>query len=116
MNPCVVCGRPVPLENDGLLLYVLSLVGRGKSGEAVWMTLTADSRHLLPERDCEGTPLLAQYLEGQPRDTNPENPPYIPQLEPLMRAAYEKMLGWDGDKLGEFLSRASVELPVTSLN
>lgn len=112
MNPCVGCGRPVSVENDALLLYVLSLVGRGNSDLAAWLVLTGESRHLLPEKDCPGTPLLAQYLDGQPRSTDPRDPGYIQALEPLLRAGYVKMLGWDGDNIGEFLSEASLDLPV----
>lgn len=77
---CDKCGKPVPIKNDAVFLQMrvtndLSLI-------------TAQPRHLLPTEDCEGSPSRAQYLEGQPSDSQYA---YHPELEAPMREAYRKM-------------------------
>lgn len=82
---CDKCGRTVPPGND-----VVHLLAAG--GDPV-VLLTNRSRHLLPvtqgtEVVCEGSPSLAQYLEGQPHDSRPQYA-YKPEREPVVRKAYD---------------------------
>ena len=77
---CDKCGREVEPRNNGALLL---------SGIT---DLTYQSRHLLPVEGCEGSPSLAQFLEGQPRDSRPgDRPPYDHKFESAVRAAYRRL-------------------------
>lgn len=85
---CDRCGKPVPLENDAVVLD--ALLGRG------WEVIFGQPRHLLPVVEegfvlCTGSPSRAQYLPGQKLDPRPEYS-YDPKIEPIVRAAYERML------------------------
>jgi len=65
---CDRCGKEVDSRNDASLL--LSYI----------TDLRYESRHLLPVvAQCLGSPSLAQYLPGQPRDTRPGGPHYNDQ-------------------------------------
>lgn len=52
-----------------------------------------EDRHFLPENNCEGSPSLAQYIEGQKPDTRPEWK-YRQDYEPRVRRAYAALQEW----------------------
>lgn len=81
LTRCDKCGERVEPGNDAVLLAIAT--GELDGLSAVF----AQSRHLLPEGNCEGSPSRAQYLEGQPRDTRAEYP-YDKRLEKPVREAY----------------------------
>ncbi len=82
MNKCDKCGQEVEPSNDSFLLF-----GSTNSN-------TADNkghRHLLPQLTpvpCVGSPSMAQYLEGQPRDERRAFA-YNPANENKVREAYK---------------------------
>ena len=87
MPYCDKCGLEVPIRNDvSYLRFILT----GNPNHLLML-----SRHLLPvvENDvviCEGSPSLAQYLKGQPRDTR--GYPFIVSQITRVREAYEVLL------------------------
>lgn len=87
MPYCDKCGTAVPIQNDvSYLRFILT----GNPNHLLML-----SRHLLPvvQNDvtmCEGSPSLAQYLKGQPRDTR-GYPFNVSQIERI-RAAYAILL------------------------
>lgn len=86
---CAICGFDVPPRNDAVRLELLAKF-HDKSLAVVFSTR---SRHLFPvihgnKRVCKGTPDMAQYLEGQPRDFSS---PYDPKKETPLREAFKKM-------------------------
>ena len=84
---CHKCGKVVPLHNDSVSLIFLRVHGELPGGLD---RLDYGSRHLLPTGDCPGDPYRAQYLEGQPRDT--QGYPYDIEREAEFRAAYKVLL------------------------
>lgn len=72
MHRCEKCGKEVPRANDATILYALVQMNGG-SGDPE-KDMSSVRKHLLPVFEggtqvCEGSPSVAQYLEGQPRDT-----------------------------------------------
>jgi hypothetical protein len=89
MFKCDKCGREVPKNNDAVELDLLLDVS-----PLLYINNNPSARHLLPVKEkgkvvCEGSPSRAQYIKGQPRDTR--GYPYIPNLEPKIREAYEQL-------------------------
>lgn len=78
---CDKCGKPVPDNNNAVILDIY--LGN-------FFAIFARARHLLPTEDCVGSPSRAQYLEGQPKDTRAEYA-YESYWEKQTRAAYETM-------------------------
>lgn len=86
---CDKCGLPVPNENDAVLLKLLTIF----PSRSVVTLFSTRPRHLLPvvhgrREICKGTPEVAQYLEGQPRDYSCL---YDPRKEVILRTAFKKM-------------------------
>ncbi len=82
---CDRCGQPVQPNNDAWLLYELMGYTRNQM-----VFDEGESRHILPEGECIGSPSTAQYIEGQPRDTRGICT-YRPEMETEVRLAYEKL-------------------------
>ncbi|MBI5421405.1 MAG: hypothetical protein HZA35_03825 [Parcubacteria group bacterium] len=79
---CDKCKEEVHPSNDATIVSV-------EAGEMDPMGLLFfGSRHLLPTRNCPGSPSRAQYLEGQPRDTRF---PYKEEVEQSWRDAFARV-------------------------
>ncbi len=76
---CDKCGKPVPPENDMIII--------AKLAEDPRAPLAARTRHFLSIDGCPGSPSRAQYIEGQPGDPLR---PYDPTQEEKWREAYRK--------------------------
>lgn len=63
MGKCDKCGLDVPLDNDASIFGTYT----GELDPVVLLTIS--SRHLLPTKNCEGSPSRAQYLPGQKKDS-----------------------------------------------
>lgn len=94
---CDKCGERVPNHNDVVMFKSYAKIATGAA------CFFGQARHLLPVvRDekvvCEGSPELAQYLEGQPRDAQPGST-YDQALEAPYRAAYAELYrDWSPDE------------------
>jgi hypothetical protein len=80
-NLCDKCGEVVEAANNAVLVYL----------EAGFGTPTTSARHLVRTKTCEGSPSLAQYLEGQPRDSRPWYPLNIYYVQKV-REAYKRVV------------------------
>jgi len=88
---CNKCGLEVLPENDAVLLELTAIY----SGQSVVVLFSNRPRHLFPVVHgtrvvCKGSPEMAQYLEGQPRDYSYL---YDPGKEAVLREAFKKMRG-----------------------
>lgn len=89
---CDKCNQPVAPDNDAHQL--MQLLGYCEDR----LVFNGDpnlSRHILPTGSYEGSPSIAQYLEGQPRDSRESRwwVRYDPQQEIKIRAAYGLLTG-----------------------
>ena len=84
---CDKCGEIVTQQNDSVSLIFLRFHGELPGGLD---RISYGARHLLPVGDCPGDPYRAQYLEGQPRDT--QGYPYDVEREVEYRAAYAVLI------------------------
>lgn len=79
---CDKCEKDINPKNDAA--NILSSITNG----------VYQSRHLLPVGECPGSPSLAQYLPGHPRDLRPGRPEYNEVMESLVREVYRRMSQW----------------------
>lgn len=101
-NPCLLCRQPVLRANDVTMLQAHMDPGLGQAYAA-----PPQAQHFLPVTNqgvlvCQGTPQLAQYLEGQPRYEG--NEPYDAGIETQVRNAYLRLL------MGRGLGSAQADL------
>jgi len=90
LSLCNKCGNKVEPGNSAVELM-------WRAGLFTWIEyLLVQQRHLLRSDTCEGSPSLAQYLEGQPLDTRifSNGDPMYPIVEErveTIRFAYRDM-------------------------
>lgn len=79
---CDKCGQEVHPSNDATFIEA-EMTGNP------FVCFFNQSRHFLPEGNCEGSPSRAQYIEGQPKDNRGYT--YMPEYEQPWRDAYIKV-------------------------
>lgn len=80
-NICDKCGQEVKPHDNAVLVYL----------EAGYSNAVTQARHLFASSTCEGSPSMAQYFEGQPRDAREWYPLNIHKVQEI-REAYKRVL------------------------